>query len=132
MSWSWQAAWDSINDGFARVADGIRECNPALWWSCGHAENEMFPFWAYASFSKAGVAGEEDLVLSLSFMRADGRLSFTSDIARGEGEILADGPSGSTSLAVDVSTLREWIAERVRQGLAFIEGERDLLKSELC
>ena len=117
---------------FQILADGIRECNSTLWWSCGHAENETFPFWAYASFNKTGVAGEEDLVLSLSFKQADGRLDFTSDIARGDGEILADGPSGTTSLAVDVSTLREWIAERVRQGLAFIEGERELLVNELC
>lgn len=132
MSWSWEQAWDAINDGFARVAADLRTCNPALWWSCGHAENETFPFWAYASFNKAGVAGEEDLVLSFSFKRADRRLEFTSDIARGDGEILADGPSASTSLAVGVSTLRDWIAERVREGLAFIEGERDLLEGELC
>lgn len=132
MSWSWEPAWDAINDGFARVAADLQERNSALWWNCGHADNEAFPFWAYASFNRDGMAGEEDLVVSLSFKRADGQLAFTSDIARGDGEILADGPSSSISLAVDLSTLRAWIAERVGEGVAFIEGECDLLKRELC
>ena len=132
MSWSWEAAWDSINDGFSRVAADLRECNPTLWWNCGHSENETFPFSAYASFNRSGVAGEEDLVLSISFKQADRQLHFTSDITRGDGEILADGPASSASLGADIDSIRCWIAERVGEGLAFIEGERVLLERELC
>jgi hypothetical protein len=132
MSWSWEAAWDSINDGFANVAAELRERNPDLRWSCGHAENEAFPFWAYASFNRSGLAGEEEVVLSLSFKQTDGQLHFASDIASGDGRILADGPSGSVTLALDVPAIRDWIAARVGQGLTFIEGERELLKGELC
>jgi hypothetical protein len=132
MILSWEHAWDTINDGFVRVAEELRACNRFLWWSCGHGENETFPFWAYASFNRAGAAGEEDLVLSLSFKRAERRLNFSCDIARGDGEVLAGGPFASTSLLVDVSALRDWIIERVDEGLAFIERERELLESELC
>jgi hypothetical protein len=132
MSWSWEEAWDSINDSFTRVAIDLRHRNPTLWWSCGHAENETFPFWAYASFNRSGTAGEEDIVLSLSFKRAEGQLHFTCDIARGDGEIVADGPSSSVPLAADVPSIRDWIAELVGQGLAFIEGQRELLRRELC
>jgi len=132
MTWAWESAWDSVNDEFLRVADTVRACNSSLWWQCGHQENESFPFWAYASFGRHGNAGEEDVVISIDFKRSDGHLMFTSDISRGNGEILQDGPASEITLATDTGTVRQWIARSIDAALAFVSKNEDLLRRELC
>ena len=131
MSGPWEQTWDAVNDAFGRVAGELSASNPALWWVCGHTDNEVFPFRAYAAFNSAGVAGEEDIVVSLDFQRSPGTLAFRSDISRGSGEIVADGPSGELSLATDVATVRAWIEQCTTEFIAFLIASRSLLMLEL-
>lgn len=132
MTVIWEEVWDLVNDSFERVAADLRMRNGRMWWTCGHADNPVFPFWATASFNRDGIAGEEDVVLSLTFKLSDGVLSFTSDIGRGEGEILSDGPVGQRPMATDTTELRVWIMDGVRQALAYFEEALPLLRRELA
>lgn len=90
MMVAWEAVWDQINEEFVRTAEQLSRTNPVMWWSCGHLENEIFPFTAYASFGGSGVPGEEDFVISLCFKNVDGRLVFSSDVALGDGQIVSE------------------------------------------
>ena len=132
MTWAWESAWDSVNNEFTRVAEIVRACNPNLWWECGHQENESFPFRAYAAFNRHGSPGEEDVVISFDFKRSERGLMFTSDVCRGDGEILADGPSSETQLAIDTGSVRGWIGRAVDDALVFVRENEDLLRRELC
>ena len=129
MNPRWDAAWDLINAEFSALAGSLRLSNPALWWSCGHADNETFPFWAYASFGRSGVLGEEDVVLSLSFKsQADGRLAFTSDIASGDGQIVAEGPAAQETADADRDI---WVGAQISAGLAFAREHLETLRALL-
>lgn len=127
----WESGWEVINEAFRDIAEELRHRNPKLWWTCGHSENEAFPFWAYASFSRSGVAGEEDVVVSVSFKRDGGALEFTSDVARGDGEILVDGPRDRIELATDTGAIRAWIESCFDQASVFVNDQRPVLQSEL-
>ena len=128
MTTPWEATWASINVGFTSLAVELRATNPALWWSCGHAENEAFPFWAYASFSRSRDSGEEDVVVSLSFKDVDGRLSFTSDVALGDGQIVVDGPSADEP---DDSDRTRWVEDQTAAGLEFVRTHVGMLRGLL-
>jgi hypothetical protein len=132
MSDVWEKGWDALNGVFRVLADELHAGNPVLWWSCGHADNESFPFWAWASFNRVGVAGEEDVVVSVSFRRTDRGLEFASDVATGDGEVLADGPRSQIVLATDTGTIRRWIEECFGRATAFVEEQTDLLRVQLC
>lgn len=128
MNALWEATWDSINAEFSNVAAQLHVTNPALWWSCGHAENEAFPFWAYASFGRSGVPGEEDVVVSLSFKDVDGRLAFTSDVALGDGQIVAGGPAAEEPANSDRTA---WVQAQTAAGLTFVRAQRETLRDLL-
>ena len=132
VTWAWESAWDSVNGEFSRVAEVVLACNPNLWWECGHQDNESFPFRAYAAFSRQGTPGGEDVVISFDFKRSDGELAFTSDVSRGDGEVLAAGPSSETQRATDTGRVREWVVRTIEEGLAFVHEQEGLLRRELC
>ena len=131
MNEGWERLWDAINDAFVTLAESLQSVNPELWWTCAHAENAVFPFWAYASFSAQGIPGEEDVVIAISFKSTENSLHFTCDISRGNGEILADGPSGSTTVTSNSSELQAWAARKVTEALTFIEVHFEILRKEL-
>lgn len=125
MTSVWESAWDVANDAFCSLAEDLREGNPDIWWECGHRQSDAFPFSAYASFSKEGIAGEEDVVVSMSFKQEGEVLVFTSDIALGDGQIIAERPSVAEPGNVDRTA---WIQSQIAEGLRFIRAQLETLR----
>lgn len=132
MTPHWDVMSDTLNEIFERLANDLAQVNPRLWWNFGHNKNEVFPFWAYASFSREGIPGEEDLVISLSFKSVAGGLEFDSDIARGDGEILADGPADQSVETTDLQSLQQWVDRCIAMTVRFIADNSELLRQELA
>ena len=66
--------------------------------------------------------------MSLSF-KADGtRLIFTSDVARADGQLVADGPSASEG---PEANRERWVGEQVAVALAFFRSQEEAIRSEL-
>lgn len=131
MNSAWEEVWDAINAYFRLLATTLRSCNPNLWWACVHSENAKFPFRAHATFSREGIPGDEDIVVSLTFKLADSKLLFFSDISRGNGSILAEGPTMGIPLSTDTCSVRQWILGATRSGLRFVDDNRALLRDQL-
>src|SRR5207244_5863452 len=69
-------------------------------WSTGRYASAAFPFRAYASFSRRGRRGEEDVVLSVDCLGTDRVVRINADIAAGDGLVLASrGSSGGAALS---------------------------------
>lgn len=132
MSTVWEEVWDSINGYFSGLAAVLLGCNPNLWWTCGHSENEAYPFRAYASFNRRGVPGEEDIVTFLNFARDERGLVFSADISRGDGEVLVDAPGSRVEPATDTGPIRQWILGAASDAIGFFEANESLLTHELC
>lgn len=132
MNVVWEDVWDSVDTHFQVLAATLKTCNPQLWWSSLHSENRVFPFRAYATFSREGIPGDEDVVVSLTFKSNGARLAFSSDISRGDGSILADGPTRSLPLSTHTGAVREWIIDSATCGLRFVDENTALLRKELC
>lgn len=126
---SWETAWEISNAGLRGLAEQIRKTNPNVWWQSGYWGNESFPFWAYASFGRTGVPGEEDVVVSLTFRNVSGRLVFSCDVALSDGQIVADGPGGVEPEGLDRGY---WIEEMTLMGTAFLETQVKALQDRLC
>jgi hypothetical protein len=132
MTTLWEDVWDEVNRHFETVAKSLRAVNPDLWWSCGHSDNEFFPFRAHASFMKRWDPQEsEDVVIALDAHKSTSGLRLTADISRGDGEMLAEGPHRELTLATDTRTLREEITSWVDSCIAFIDEHHELLLAEL-
>jgi hypothetical protein len=114
----WDDAWETLSDRFRRVASSLMNAHPTMTWSCGHSDNESFPFRAYASFSGRGQ--ETDVVISVDVLRRDDELHLNSDLALEDGQILADGPSDVLQLTADSARLRMRIEETISEVADFI------------
>lgn len=127
----WEDVWDRLNDRLAAIAAVLSQRNPHLWWQAGHSDNAAMPFRAWASFGRNGIPGEEDLVITVDFKRAEHSLEVTADIARGDGLVLADAPPKRISLRTDTGTLREEILAAEQLAEDFISSQQPLLCDEL-
>ena len=72
-----------------KVVRTLKERNPSLWTQVGHDSSGVFALRGWASFSRDGTP-REDLAISLDFRHADGGIECRADIARGDGQILAE------------------------------------------
>ncbi|GAB2682310.1 hypothetical protein [Kribbella swartbergensis] len=132
MTVLWEDVWDVLNQQFTEVHARLSQCNPTLWWSCGHSDNETFPFRAYASFGHEGVAGDADIVITVDFKRIPSGLDFSADISRENGEILVDGPRGSIVVTGDLSRLREDIKKATELMADFFASQDAILREIVC
>src|SRR4051812_30485611 len=125
MSDPWRdiaAQWTNVTNS---VAHDLRAANPGFWFQAGHHATEAFAFRGWASFSRNGEAGEEDLSLTIDFKRVEQGLKVKSDIARGDGYVLADGPN---RLIADDSAS---ISDAFGEAAMFLKSQRDLMAGEL-
>jgi len=127
---NWSALWPDVRDGLESAAAELRADTPTLWSDIRCAKNASFPFWVYASLNVTGPTGDEDVVLSASFKFGDSVLSFTSDIASGDGQILADGPRSESPLTDD-ERMTEWAATCLEAFSDFIEENLPLVRETL-
>jgi hypothetical protein len=127
----WEWAWDRLNEVLTEGAEALLQPNPQLWWECGHTETSTFPFTAYASYSRDGTPGNEDVVVSVGFKVDDKELTFSTDLSRGGGEILAKLPVSMLALATDTASIRMWVQARVDEGISFLRKQQPTLVREL-
>lgn len=125
---NWEHFWYVVNAEFMQLAEEVLHTHPSLWWTCGHAENEAFPFWAYASFGGSGVPGEEDVVVSITFKNDMERLVFSCDVALADGQIVTDGPTESEPINTDRVV---WIEELAISTALFIRSQVGTLRGLL-
>lgn len=130
----WEEVWDRLNVFLLTVVESLRPGNAALWYQIFHSENEAFPFRGGISFVRSGdpASSDEDIVLSLDFKLAEGLLRATVDIARGDGEILAEAAVAAIRLATDTAGLRQAICDAELAAESFIREQQTLLEKELC
>lgn len=121
---TWGDVWDVLNETFVALAAELVAVNPGLHWTVDHYENESFPLRGYLSFSGRGTAGEEDVVIMVQVHRRDDSLRWTSDIANGDGEVLAEGPTHEAAVSTQ---LARWVADALQQTLEFLSQSRVLL-----
>jgi hypothetical protein len=88
----WEGVWDVLNATFGELASSIERCHEGVSWTIAHHETESSPFTGYGTFDDRGSAGEEHQVLTVAVQRKGDRLSWTSDLATGEGAVLLEGP----------------------------------------
>lgn len=131
MSDVWESVWENINAACYRLSVPLSQAFPSLKWSCGHHDNKAFPFRAYATFNR-GSEDAEDVVVSVDFHRpADDQLSYSADVGLDDGQILADGPSGTISTAAGLAAAVPEIRIATREIVAFITASGPLLRSAL-
>jgi hypothetical protein len=134
MTALWEDVWDLLNQQFTEVHARLSQCNPTLWWSCGHSDNESFPFRAYAAFGRGGGApdADADVVIAVDFERTPSGLSYEADISRENGEILVDGPEGLIAVTEDLTRLREDVKKATELMALFIVGQDAILRELIC
>ena len=130
MSVVWEDAWEVLNEHFRGAAESLSAEHPTLRWSCGHSDNEAFPFRAYASFSE-GRAEQTDVVVSFDVLRKGDELLYSTDIALEDGQVLAEGPTGTVTMTGDLAALRGQIKTAVRAAAAFVDESRGLLGNQI-
>jgi hypothetical protein len=130
MNIIWEHAWDMLNEHFQHVAESLLIDHPTMSWSCGHSDNEAFPFRAYASFSGRGPQ-ESDAVISVDFLRQGDEIQYVADITREDGQVLVEGPTGIIKITGNIGTLREQILTAIRDSAQFVDNAEDLLRREI-
>jgi deoxyribose-phosphate aldolase len=129
VSLIWEDAWEVLDEHFRRAAESLSAEHPTLSWSCGHSDNEAFPFRAYASFS--GGTDETDVVISFDVLRKGDELLYSADIALEDGRVLANGPTGAVTMTGDLAAVRDQIETAVRAAAAFVDESRGLLGEQI-
>ena len=76
MSMDWQSEWERLASRFDSLTEEVREGNPVATSQRGRTATEHFPFGAYLTFSRNGIAGEEDLVVSVDCRATGESLAF--------------------------------------------------------
>jgi hypothetical protein len=121
----WDQAWDGLRRQFDDLGQRLKQLNPSLTWSTGRHANAAFPFRAYASFSRHGQRGEEDVVLSVDCPGNDRVVRISADIASGDGIVLAS--RGPREVQVTPEDVQAEMAEVER----FLADEFGLLRRHL-
>src|SRR5512146_3130063 len=128
---TWDDVWNGLGEAFSRLVLELGRVNPRARATTGRTETAIFPFGAYLAFSRSGEPGVEDVVVSVDCKREDGELKLSSDISRGDGYILAEGPEARVSaMNIDVSVPEEAL-EWLHEVIGFIEASRELVCKEL-
>jgi hypothetical protein len=77
------------------------------WWS-----NERFPLSCTVAVSEAEPAGDEVVVLTVAVWTDGIKVVLSSDLARGDGQILGDGPRVERAIgAVDQRSVEQWMRD---------------------
>jgi hypothetical protein len=104
----WDDAWTRLSAAYTWLAGEVVRVNPKVHFTSLRTAGATFVFGAYVSFSRLGVPGEEDLVVSVNCKREGEGLRLTSDIATGDGMILAEGPRAN--IGEVAAELMGWVA----------------------
>ena len=132
MPRSWGQLWPELEAFLQEVLADVTSIRPGLWSDLGWHSNDFFPFRAYLSLmAVADPDGDDDVVLSADFHVAGDLCRFTSDIAAGDGQILADGPASARTLT-DTDQDLAWARDRLGDFMTFVTGELPLVRATLA
>lgn len=123
MTMNWEPIWARVRGIFQQLADDVARVNAAARSTSGRTATDVFPFGAYLSFSRSGEPGAEDLVVSVDCKRDDEALVLSCDIARGDGDVLAEAPAVTVGLGEDAP------ARAVAAILAWLVGVEEFVAS---
>ena len=125
----WNELWDRLESALTKAGRLVAAGMPWFTFRVGHSSTKTFPFDAFLSFSPQHAPGEEVLVVSIACQRTPSGVVCTSDIARGNGYMLIDGPSTSIDPTHESSSevARKWLLD-VEQ---FLGDGVDLIVAEL-
>lgn len=128
----WQECWTRLDATFASTAERLRECNPEIWFQSGWRTTDRWPFDAWAEFSRVNNSTRtEDIVVFFRIKRADNSYIATVDISTGEGFVLADGPTWTSTIGPSGVWESEMLA-LAADVKRFLEDHLGLLREALC
>lgn len=111
---AWEALWMRVSTRLTEVTKKVTAAHPAAWSTISRNGTDAFPFRAAASFGRTGEPGVEDVVVSVDCRVQGGNLRASVDVARGDGLVLADGPTvevAASEVTKDLlGTLEPWLA----------------------
>jgi hypothetical protein len=106
----WAPMWNTFKSRIDELHSQLRAVNPEITFNGGRwPSNEASPFCAYASFGFSYKKLDEGLVVSLDCFRVGDRIRRSVDIARGEGEVLAELPDAE-AMEAEVP-IEQWAKE---------------------
>lgn len=123
-----EAIWHELRSCLEELrSEVVRQC-PRVTAQIGQHSTDAFPLGVFAGFSSSGDPADEDLVVSVDAHREGGRIRCSSDIALGDGTVIATGPEATLKFPVEYEgELRVW----VRDVCAFIRSNTDTVAKEL-
>ena len=104
----------------------MRAVNPTLHVQIDHHSTPVFPLRATASFSTGGPGGDEDVAVSLNIRQTGDGFEVTSDVARGDGYVVADGPRRVVDAADDAS-----LSSALAETASFVRSQQQTVSDEL-
>jgi hypothetical protein len=126
----WDLAWARLDERFHAIASMIRRSAPQQVWSSGHYANSSFPLRAFVSFVRKD-RDNQDLIIAVDFHLSEEQLEMSADISYEEGQVLAEGPQATASLALEADTLARQVAEFIDRVEKFLDGNTGLILEEL-
>jgi hypothetical protein len=126
----WTTVGKRWADRVAELVGDLKHHNENLWTQVGQDHNELFPLRAWASLSR-DAAPNEDVAISLDFRFVPGGVEYRSDIAHGDGLILAETPTQTIERSDDLATFEESVWNAMDSVDAFLKDHQDLLIAEL-
>lgn len=91
---AWGAVYARVDRYLADLVSEVARMQPQLWSSVPRLRSDAFPFGATVSFGRGHRAtADEDIVVSVSGHVDGDSLRMYCDVSRGDGYVLADGPT---------------------------------------
>ena len=124
--------WPDVERRLGLIASELRAVRPGLWAQPAVTSSAVFPFSVTLSLISGDPALElEDVVFSLGVKEEEVQFRFTSDLATGDGRILAEGPAGEIDSRTSESGLVAWASENIEKAFGFAEGNMALIAGAL-
>lgn len=125
---TWDDVWAALQCAIAGVAADVKDGTTHVASACGRTRAAAFPFGAYLSFGLEDDASREDVVVAIDCRSDENGLLLTCDVARGDGYVLADGPTlAVTQLSASSAEVALWLVDVA----GFLRAQVGLVKREL-
>ncbi len=113
MTPGWDNAWSDLEAAFGEIIGEVRAVAPQATAHYKHTTTERLPFAAYLTFSREGIAEQEDLVIAVDCLATEDHHLLACVISTGEGHTLIDGPEREIEGEIDEDeeAVQGWLDE---------------------
>ena len=123
----WTQVWDQLTKVFQGLAAQIQQIIPECSMKAGRNSNDIFPFWAYATFtSPQSVMGID---VSVNCKLSESYVLIWADVAKETGLVLSEFPS--RQIAVHTSSTEAEIVQAFGEVEAYLKNQVELIYREL-